>query len=112
MRRKVIKRPRNSNKVVPEVRADAMDNFGPCTCAACTARMALRSNVSPVARVWAPFRYTGPVYNTSSHDGRESFFCHGYRQEGEHYHKTLTEMEDCPLLRPVEWTPPVRKVRS
>ena len=69
----------------------------------------IESPVPPHTRVWAPF--SGPQGATSLKDMdlRESFYDHGYRQVGEHYHKTLEEMEDCPLLREPGWQPPIRK---
>jgi hypothetical protein len=70
----------------------------------------VRRVLSPQERVWAPFTDKGDDLPFSRRwDLRESFFCHGYRALGEHYHKTLEEMEDCPLLRGPDWTPPVRK---
>ena len=73
--------------------------------------MAPRQILSSRERAWAPFRYSGPIHLISSYDLRESFYCHGYRQEGEHYHKTMEQMEDCPLLRAPGWKPPERKRR-
>lgn len=50
---------------------------------------------STAQRVLAPFRYSGSPSNTSSHDKRESWYCHHYRLPGEHYHKTMAELERC-----------------
>jgi hypothetical protein len=64
-------------------------------------------------RVLAPFTDKGADLPFSKrYLFRESFYCHGYRLVGEHYHRTLIELEDCPLLRPAGWQPPVRKVEK
>lgn len=41
---------------------------------------------SPSIRVLAPF----------SRDSK-AHYCHHYRQEGEHYHSSMNELEACPL---------------
>lgn len=72
-----------------------------------------RQVLSSQPRPLAPFTDKGAHLPFSRRwDLRESFYCHGYRQDGEHYHKTLEEMEDCPLLRPAGWSPLERKRRA
>jgi hypothetical protein len=68
-------------------------------------------------RVLAPFSGKhGLVYDPEKPatwgNRTETFYCHGYRKEGEHYHRTFEEMEFCPLLRPEGWQPPVKKLRE
>jgi hypothetical protein len=47
-------------------------------------------------RVWAPF---GAQNGSQGRSGaQKSFYDHGYRQPGEHYHRTFEELIDCPLL--------------
>jgi hypothetical protein len=63
-------------------------------------RMAPGPILSPQVRVWAPFTDHGPHLPFSKrYDLRESFYCHGYRDAGEHYHKTRAEMDDCRVER-------------
>lgn len=46
-------------------------------------------------RVLAPFSGEEGEHRTTKMDQRESFYCHHYRLPGEHYHKTMSELEGC-----------------
>lgn len=46
-------------------------------------------------RVLAPFSSAPGETATTRMDQRESWYCHHYRLPGEHYHKTMSELEGC-----------------
>jgi hypothetical protein len=51
-----------------------------------------------VQRVLAPFRAPYDPEKPRTWDKREAFYCHGYKQPGEHYHKSIEELEACECL--------------
>jgi hypothetical protein len=77
-----------------------------------TRSFSTKQPLSTGTRVWAPFAGQEGSSSLKDMDRREAFYDHGYRQAGEHYHKTFEELEDCPLLRPDGWQPPVRKEKN
>jgi len=56
---------------------------------------ALEQAPRPLGRALAPFANDPGETSLGRMDLRESWYCHHYRLPGEHYHKTMAELEGC-----------------